>query len=361
MKKIVLSLLMATSLVACGEKAEAPKENAKPVVKIGAILPLTGNSAAIGEASKKAMLMALEDRTKDTDKYKYEIIFEDNQMTPSKAAVATNKLITVDKVDALTSFFSAQGFAIAPIAERHKVLHFCNTWEKETITPLGEYTFLQGTGWNSIYQKYLKYFKDKKIKKVVLFSINSGANNEFAKGLQSELNKIGITTAHEDYNYETRDFRILIQKYKTQGYEYFWSIGFPPVVDIMLKQMHELGISNSNIFPLGVEAGSEYELYEGLIVFGMNMGSSQFKERLNLKQNYGASVSYDTISLLVEAFENATNDNKKPDIMSVINHIKSKEIYDCVSGGCKVLPNNFIINPAAARKFENGRLIDIEE
>ena len=361
MKKGLLGLVLALSLTACGDKAETPKENEKPVVKIGAILPLSGSYAATGEASKKAMLLALEDNIKENNKYKYEIIFEDNQMKPSKAAVITNKLVNADKVDVLSSFFSAQGFVVAPIAERHKVLHFCNTWESENIKPLGAYTFLQGTSWEDLYQKYLKYFNDKEIKKVALFSINSGANYEFAKGLQNELNKNGITTAHEDYNLETRDFRILIQKYKVQDYEYFWFVGFPPVADIILKQMHELGISNSNIFALGTEAGSEYDLYEGLRFYGMNSGSSQFKERLKVKQTYAASVSYDIIALIVNSFEAVAKYNNKPQIVDVINHIKSKGRYDCVSGSCKVLPNNFIVNPASLRKFENGKLVEIED
>ncbi|MBE6467951.1 MAG: ABC transporter substrate-binding protein [Alphaproteobacteria bacterium] len=361
MKKFLLSIMIATSLTACGEKTETPKENEKPVVKIGVVLPLSGSYAATGEAQKKAMLLALDDNVKESNKNKYAIIFEDNQMMPSKTAAVTNKLINIDKVDVLSSFFSAQGFVVAPIAERHKVLHFCNTWESENIKPLGAYTFLQGTSWEDLYQKYLKYFNDKEIKKVALFSINSGANYEFAKGLQNELNKNGIITAHEDYNLETRDFRILIQKYKSQGYEYFWSVGFPPVIDIILKQMHELGISNSNIFALGTEAGSEYDLYEGLKFYGMNSGSSEFKERLNAKQTYAASVSYDIMTLIINSFEAVAKDNKKPQIADVINHIKSKGSYDCVSGGCKVLPNNFIVNPAALRKFENGELVDIKE
>ena len=105
MKKVLLSLLMATSLVACGEKTEAPKENTKPVVKIGVILPLSGNNSAMGEASKKAMLMAIADNTKQSNKYNYEIIFEDNQMITSKTAVIANKLININKVDVISLSF----------------------------------------------------------------------------------------------------------------------------------------------------------------------------------------------------------------------------------------------------------------
>ena len=362
MKKLILSLCMVLALTACGEKAETPKENEKPVIKIGAILPLTGNLGAIGEASKKAIMMALEDNLKESNRYNYEIVFEDNQMSPAKTAIITNKLINIDKVDALLSFFSAQGLLIAPIVEKHKVLHLCNTWESKKVKALGEYTFLQGTYWESIYRRYVNDFKKNNIKKIALFSVISGVNNTFAKGLHEELTKEGITSIHEEYNLGTRDFRMLIQKYKSQGYEHFWFIAFFPEVDILLKQLHEAGIDNSNIYAIGSECGSNYDLYEGLSLYGYNTGNAQFKDRLQMDQNYGASVSYDIISMLINSFEAVAEDSKKPEIIKIINYIKSKGSFDCVSGGCTVLPeNNFIINPAAHRKFEGGKLIDIED
>jgi len=58
MKKFILSIMLATALTACGEKAETPKENEKPVVKIGASLPLTGNMAHIGVSAQKSLSLA---------------------------------------------------------------------------------------------------------------------------------------------------------------------------------------------------------------------------------------------------------------------------------------------------------------
>ena len=106
MKKVLLSLLMATSLVACGEKTEAPKENEKPVVKIGSILPLTGASAEMGNELKNAALKMLE-QYKDSP-VKYELIFEDNQGgSVPKSISAMKKMIYVDKISALIPTFSA--------------------------------------------------------------------------------------------------------------------------------------------------------------------------------------------------------------------------------------------------------------
>ena len=60
MKKVLLGLLLVLGLTACGDKAETPKENEKPVVKIGVSLPLTGNLADTGASAKASDEMAFE-------------------------------------------------------------------------------------------------------------------------------------------------------------------------------------------------------------------------------------------------------------------------------------------------------------
>ena len=90
MKKVLLNLLMATSLVACGEKTEAPKENGKPVIKIGVSLPLTGDSANVSEAVKASINMAWNEWYQKDTKYNYEVIFEDDALQTAKAATVAN-------------------------------------------------------------------------------------------------------------------------------------------------------------------------------------------------------------------------------------------------------------------------------
>jgi hypothetical protein len=96
MKKILLSLMIVFGLAACGDKAEAPKENEKPVVKIGAILPLTGASAEMGNELKNAALKMLE-QYKDSP-VKYELIFEDNQGGSVPKSISAMKKMRVADV-----------------------------------------------------------------------------------------------------------------------------------------------------------------------------------------------------------------------------------------------------------------------
>ena len=71
MKKILISLCMVLALVACKEeKKNTAKVEAKPVIKIGASLPLTGNMAYIGNSAQKSLQMALDKWNAKNTKYK---------------------------------------------------------------------------------------------------------------------------------------------------------------------------------------------------------------------------------------------------------------------------------------------------
>src|SRR6185369_324949 len=73
----------------------------KPVIKIGFIIPLTGDMTAFTENFKKAAALAIE-QLPTSNKCSYEVLFEDdNQRDPKAAVNAFNKLVLTDKVGAV--------------------------------------------------------------------------------------------------------------------------------------------------------------------------------------------------------------------------------------------------------------------
>ena len=59
--------------------------------------------------------------------------------------------------------------------------------------------------------------RKKDVKNIALFIVSSGANRDFAEGFQKLLKNGEINSEIEEYNIGTRDFRILIQKYKSNN------------------------------------------------------------------------------------------------------------------------------------------------
>ena len=117
MKKLLCVLCMALSLVACDKQNENPQN--KPVVKIGVMLPLSGDMAEYGAATKRAIEMVKAD-TGDTKNY-YKFILEDSGTDTAKASTIIRKLVFTDKIDAVMGYISSTAMVVAPIANENKI------------------------------------------------------------------------------------------------------------------------------------------------------------------------------------------------------------------------------------------------
>ena len=110
MKKLLISILAVLSLAACSDE-----RSDKPVIKLGASLPLTGNMSHIGISAKNSLQMALDEWNKKDTKFKYKLIVEDDAFEAKKVAAIANKFVNVDKVKAVFSVFSIGANVISPI------------------------------------------------------------------------------------------------------------------------------------------------------------------------------------------------------------------------------------------------------
>lgn len=118
----IISIIIASFMVfsfGCAKKEE--KE-----IKIGAILPLTGTSAQLGETARNGLVLAEQNiNAKGGIKgKKLRIIFEDGMADPNLSLSAFKKLAIVDKVKIILTTHSSVGLALAPLADQQKVILF---------------------------------------------------------------------------------------------------------------------------------------------------------------------------------------------------------------------------------------------
>ena len=361
MKKLILSLMCILALGACKDK-KAPEPQQKPVIKIGAILPLTGGGAVLGASLKAGILAAIKDKSKENLKYHYEAIFEDNQQQPAKSATAANKLIASDKVNMLLTFTTGSGRVIAPIAENAKLLNLVATLENENALPMGKTTFWQGPTLQS-YQKILINALEKRgVNKLALLAAHVGVACTGTEHLAKLLEQKGMTVKVECFNPSDRDFRLAVQKYIKEGFTYFYLQFFPPQTDIIVRQLYEQNIVPEHIFGLGIDTGADMTLFENINHVGGNSGTPEFVDRLmseyKLQNVYMAASAYDLITLAIDAFENAQD---VQNINELTDYIKIHATRKCMSGDCRLLPNGFIANEAEWRTYKNGRPVPLEE
>ena len=113
----IIALLMPVGIIVFKAVTRQGQAN---IVKIGAILPLTGDAAQYGKACRCGMDLAVKQLNAQGGVLGKTlcIIYEDSQAVPSTAVSAINKLIAVDGVKLIIGdMFSSPTLAIAPIGQ----------------------------------------------------------------------------------------------------------------------------------------------------------------------------------------------------------------------------------------------------
>lgn len=216
-------------------------------VKIGAILPLTGNAAIYGSALKKGMELAVE---KINDKggiqnRKLKIIYEDDQGIPKTGVSAFRKLITAHKVPmVIGAMFSAVTLSIAPIAEKEKVVLLSPTSSAVDLTNAGDYIFriYPSDTYDGIFLANFAYNR-LRAKRISVIYLQVASITAVSEVFKEEFEKLGgKVVSMQGYKEGDTKFRTQLLKAKNKKPDIIFIPGYLKEMATLLKQAKELGI-----------------------------------------------------------------------------------------------------------------------
>jgi branched-chain amino acid transport system substrate-binding protein len=141
----ILGLLLAL-LVACSPAEKPAEPTPVPVekIKLGAILPLTGDAAEYGLPEQAGIQIAMEEINANggVNGKQLEVIIEDAKCDAKDATTATQKLIDVDGVKVIIGgACSSETIAAAAITEPKQILLLSPTASNPSITAIGDFVF----------------------------------------------------------------------------------------------------------------------------------------------------------------------------------------------------------------------------
>ena len=331
MKKILCILCAFLSLVACDKQNDNPQN--KPVVKIGASFPLTGNMAPIGNAAHKALVAAINDANKETtNKYYYDLSVENDQMDPKIINNVANKYIYQDKVKVIVSFFSGAGRIIAPMAAKTHTLNFSFGYDDIVLQSKYNFqNFLTGTAENAA---AVKFFKANGVKNVDLVYQNIGAADQLLEPLQKDLDAAKIKYTVYRFNPGETDFKVLVSKLKNSKSDAVFIYAFEPEADILTREFRVQNLDKIIAYSDGLPMTNDYKLYEGYYNIGSFVTPDDLKKQWGLDgQNAAYSAYlYDTGRIIVDAYENTQTENTVPTADEISAHLLSQTDYSGIVG-----------------------------
>lgn len=345
-------------------------------LKIGAILPLTGDAGSYGTALKKGMDLALEDINAHggINGKKLVIVVEDSQADAGKAVSAFNKLRSADRVPmVLGDMFSAGTLAIAPIAERSKIVLLSPTASAVELTNAGDYIFriypsdtYDGT--------FLAQFVRTKLKAktAAIVFMQTASIAAVVQVFQEEFEKAGGKVLDlEAYKEGDSDFRGQLVKARDTNPDIIFIPGYLKEMANLLRQAKELGIkthfvSISTFFDpkiLELAGGSAEGVQFSAPAFEPNSTAPEmqafvqaFRKKYNQDPDILAGYGYDVVNIAAQALRTA--DTISPDaIKKALYAIRD---YPGVTGKTTFDSNGDVVKELRMMSVTNGAFTPVQ-
>lgn len=358
--KILLCLLSALTFIVSGimlsgcQKSDTAKT--KETIKIGMALPLTGVIGWLGEGMRDAAIMA-KDQLKDTH-YNYELVFEDDQYNPTLTANVANKFLNIDKVNAVVSCEAAPGHVVSALARKNEFVHFGLT-AVESVAE-GDNNFVHWTPAKEQAEVLVDELKRRGIKTIGVFrSVSLEDWTAYVDAVKREIQGTDMKiVTDQSFTDDTKDFRGMIAKAKATNPDIYFFVVMSPALELLTKQMREMGVSTPLTAIESFEVTQEPSLFEGYFYVSAAEPTSGFSSAYEAK--YGihpplcAANSYDMINLLVKAYENVKSSGI-PTAAQVAEELKKIQSHPGALGPLTVGSDGIVISKAQLKIIKDGK------
>jgi branched-chain amino acid transport system substrate-binding protein len=329
-------------------------------IKIGINAPLTGDIPKVGEGTKYAAQMWLEDvNAKGGIKvggktYKVELVIEDNESKAESAVTANTKLITVDEVLAIVGpQASKQAVPAGEVANNYKT-PMISPWSTNPDTTKDRPFVFRACFLDPFQGPVIANFVKEEYgfkKAAVLYDVASDYPKglaEFFKAAWEKQNGPGSVVAYESFTTKDTDFSSQLTKIIRSGADFLFTPQYYNEVALIVQQAHQLGFNKPIV---GSDSWGSAETVKlcgkdcyGLFfsthyaAAGAKGATKAFIDRYNQKYGYVpddvAALTWDAMGIVQEAIQNCgklSGDIKK-DRVAVRDAMSRIKKFDGITG-----------------------------
>ena len=336
-------------------------------IKVGINAPITGDIPKVGEGSKYAAEMWLEDIKAagglqvGGEKYMVEIIVEDNESKPESAAKAATKLITEDEVLAIVGpQASSQAIPAGEMANNYGT-PMISPWSTNPDTTKDRPFVFRGCFLDPFQGPVVANFIKDEFgfkKAAVLYDIAS----DYPKGLAEvfkeaweNINGPGSVVAFESFTTKDADFSSQLTNIINSGAEVLFTPQYYNEVALIVQQAHELGFKAPIV---GSDSWGSAETVKlcgedcyGLFfsthyaAAGATGATKEFITRYEKKYGYTpddvGALTWDALRIVQTAIENTgkLTGNLEKDRMAVKDALAKIKEFDGITGKMTFTPD----------------------
>lgn len=326
-------------------------------IKIGVILPLTGNNAYVGERFQKAVQMSY-DELPAAKRSRYQLVFEDDQGLLKMDLLAARRLTELEKVDVLVSFAPGAFKVIAPIATQKDIIQLGVSLSHELADAKNNFTFWGRP--SDCAELVIQRLQAENRKKIALLYVHNDPGVRQTEAFQNAAEKAGLTiAAKEHFPPGERDFRANLLKITASQPDVIFLFGWMPEIDILLRQMKQLDMKTPVTTIESFNFLENRSLIEGVwYATSANPTSefqARFQKRYQLPGDWFESSFYDSIQLIYEACEKYPDG--KPTRQEIAGALLTIKDRPSASGILTMNPQGQMIIPSHIVKMTDGQAV----
>lgn len=376
MKRTLLALLLITTLligIACERRGGTTSGGDTGPILVGYYGDLSGRTSSFGQSTKNGVEMAADEINKagGINGRTIQIITEDDQGEPNKAATVVTKLINQDKVHAiLGEVASSNSLAAAPKAQEAKVPMISPSSTNPAVTQVGDYIFrvcfidpFQGEVMAKFSANNLKAKRA-----AILYDFNS----DYSRGLfqffkRSFTSLGGQIVTEQSYTQGDRDFSGQLTAIRAVNPDVIYVPGYYGEVGVISNQAKQLGIKAPLLGGDGWDAPQLWEL-GGASLNGNYISNhysvddpspaiqkfvADYKSRFNILPDALAALGYDSMKVLADAIKRAgtTESGKLRDAIA-----QTKD-FAGVTGNITIDQDRNAVKPAVVLKLQDSKFV----
>jgi branched-chain amino acid transport system substrate-binding protein len=365
MKKTIFFLIVFILMIQCSQ-------NNREEITIGIVLPLTGSAAVWGQNAKMGIDLALSEILKiDTlNKVKIRIVYQDSKSETKDAVSAFQNLLSLYRIPVVIGdIASSSVLAMAPIAERNKVVLLSPGASNPDISKAGDFIF---RNWQSdalegeIDARFA--FEKLEVRNVCILNVN----NAYGVGLKDYFIKTfeglgGNILQIESFEQDATDMRTQLSKINSRKPDLIFMPSYPNEMISVLKQAKELNI---NLHFVSTQAFDDPTILENAkdaangVIFSVPAPPDTSKTivqnfikhysmKYNVEPGVCSNTGYDAMYLIAEAANKGARMGE-----DFKNFLYSVENYYGAAGNTTFDKNGDVIKPFIFKIVKNNHFIN---
>jgi len=345
--KIILGIVVVIIIIGLIFVFGKEKRTEKEVIKIGAILPLSGSAASAGEGVLNGIKLAINESYYSKNIL---LVVEDSKNDPTEGLKAFNKLIELDKIDFLIGQVSSIGLALKDKVNEKKIPTMWIASHPDLLKD-NSFMFRSLPVSEDYIIRLIEIMEKERIDKIGVMYINDDYGASLRNSLSSNFK--GIITTEQAYDKTGRDFRTEVTKLLATKPEGVFVAGYGSATGIVIKQLREMGFEGPVFAPPEIVQqeviNNAGEAINDTIFVSLSL-PQDFKnkclEKLGKEPDPGYLLGYVSASVILKSLEKAElNKNRAKDYLY---NLKDMEID---SVGTILILDKEIKYPLEIKKF----------